>query len=88
MGCFTNHKLIYSIGKVEGKIMNEGFRVCDFKVENTGVFLYMKIYCSKEPKKYKAVKICLTDFAFQILKILSPEQKKELLEQFNMAVSE
>ena len=88
MGCFTNHKLIDASEKVEGKITKDDFRVCDFKVEDTGIFLYLKIYCSKKPKKYKGVKICLTDFVFQIFKALSYEQKKKLLKQFNMAVSE
>lgn len=88
MGFFTNHKLIEKSENIEGKVINEGFRVCDFKVENTGIFLYLKIYRSKEPKKYKGVRICLTDFVFQIIEALSSEQKKALLEQFNMAVSE
>lgn len=88
MGFFTNHKLVETGERVEGKVVSEGFRVCDFKVESSGIFLYLKIYCSKETKKYKGVRICLTDFVLQIIKALSSEQKKALLEQFNMAVSE
>lgn len=88
MGCFTSHKLIDAVENVKGSVVDNGFRVCDFEVENTGIFLYLKIYRSKESKKYREVKICLTDFVFQIIKVLSSEQRRALLEQFNMAVSE
>lgn len=82
---FTSHKLI----EVTDNCVKDGtFRVCDFKIEPAGIFLYLKIYCGKEHNKHRDIKICLTDFIFQIYKKLSVEQRKNLIAQINATVSE
>lgn len=78
---FTNHKLIEINSKADNHVYDGEFRVCDFEVGNTGVFLNLKVYCGKERKKHRDVKICLTDFIFQIWKKLSSEQKRMLMTQ-------
>ena len=63
------------------------FRACDFEITDTGIFLNIKCYNSKERQKYRIVRICLTDILFQIWQRLSCEQQRQLEMQINTVIS-
>ena len=87
MGNFVNHKLVETTEVDDNNIYDGNFRACDFVVENTGVFLSIKCYNSREKKKYKSVRICLTDFIFQIWRRLTNEQKALLKPQIEGVIN-
>lgn len=88
MGKFVSHKLIERTESEDNHIVDtENNRACDFDVENTGVFLNIKCYSSHETKKYRNVRICLTDILFQVWKQLTFEQKKALKLQIENVIS-
>lgn len=78
MDRFVNHKLAETVEDGNHVYDDNKFRTCDFEVTDMGVFLNLKCYCSKEPSKNRKVRICLTDFIFQIWRKLSSEQRKML----------
>lgn len=82
----VNRKLIEIHDEPDNHIYDGDFRVCDFEFDNDGVFLNLKIYSGKEHTKHRDVKICLSDFMFQIFGKLPEEQKEQLRVQINSAV--
>lgn len=87
MGQFVRHKLIERIEGGDNHIVDtENNRACDFDVENTGVFLNIKCYNSHETKKYRNVRICITDILFQVWKRLTFEQKNALKSQIENVI--
>ena len=83
----VNHKLIEIVEDDGNHVYDGDFRACDFDFEGTGVFLSIKCYNSREKKKYRKVRICLTDFLLQIWKKLSNEQKQAMRPQIEMVLS-
>lgn len=83
---FVNQKLIETTEIDDNHIYDGNFRACDF-ISNTGIFLNIKCYNSREKKKFKLVRICLTDFIFQIWKSLSNEQKALLKPQIEGVIN-
>lgn len=77
MRVLVNHKLVER-GEGNHSIYDADFRVCDFEVTDTGIFLILKCYSGKEQSKHRLVRICLTDFLVQIRNKL-PYEKRELL---------
>lgn len=74
MGVLVNHKLVERV-EDNHSIYDANFRVCDFDVTDTGVFLILKCYSGKEQSKHRLVRICLTDFIHQIWRGLSSKQR-------------
>lgn len=83
MSGFFNHKLAETVESDNHIYDDTQFRTCDFEVTDTGEFLNLKCYSSKERSKNRRVRICLTDFLFQIWRKLASEQQKELKAQID-----
>lgn len=79
MDTIVQEKLVQIIPEGTIPVINEyGERAFDFKGEGTGIFLYMKCYCSRKQrdgKNYKIVKICLTDVIRQIWSYMSDQER-------------
>lgn len=88
MGNFVHHKLVETTEIDDNHIYDDAkFRVCDFEVGNTGIFLNIKCYNCHEKKKYKLARICLTDCIFQIWRRLTNEQKELIKHQIEGVIN-
>ena len=58
---YVNHKWIEFVEEDKHIYDSSRQRVCDIERTDTGVFLVLKCYNSKEYIKYRKVRICLTD---------------------------
>lgn len=75
----VNHKFLETIPESAVPITNaDGEPACSLNIEETGVFLYFKCFCSKEKRKKKIVKLCVADFVKQGWNCL-PESQKAVL---------
>lgn len=83
MNLVSNKLIGITEDESSNQIYDGDFRACDFEVDKTGVFIKIKCYNSREKKKYRCVRICLTDILFQIFRKLDNEQIKEIKEQID-----
>ena len=83
MSRLVNHKLVETVEDDNHIYDGNRFRTCDFEVTDTGVFLNLKCFCSKDRSKNRRVRICLTDIIFQIWCKLNFEQQVALKEQID-----
>lgn len=77
MSVLVNHKLVERV-EDNHSIYDADFRVCDYEVTDTGIFLIFKCYNGKKKSKHRFARICLTDFIYQIWCGLSSKQRQLL----------
>lgn len=88
MGQFVNHKLIERTEGTDNYILDrENNRACDFEFDDTGVFLNIKCFNGHESKRYRNIRICLTDIIVQVLGKLTADQKRVVIPQIENAIS-
>ncbi len=87
---FVNHKPVEIVSsEVAVPVLNSNNeRAFDFRVERTGIFIYVRCYCSKSKDKKKIVRICLIDIIKQIWNNLSDFEKSVLKPEIEKIISE
>jgi hypothetical protein len=75
---FVNHKLVET---QDASISDEGGKVCDLEITDTGIFLKVKLYCGKSRKRHRIARICLADLLFQVAQKLDRSMQERLRNQ-------